>query len=113
MSFDSTQYRQNSRRYNSGVHMAPREQLIAALYGDGHSMPDIALVLDISVNTVRSQLLRVRNKYAVVGMCATRKMQLRACLVVDGILAEPASRSIRTGTTVVASLTPCGGGNNS
>ena len=63
MSFHVTQFSQERRCYPSGVELASTERLIAALYGDGHTMPQIALVLDTTMHMVRSQVLRVRSKY--------------------------------------------------
>jgi DNA-binding CsgD family transcriptional regulator len=58
------------------------------LFADGHTADEIGLVLGLSVETVRSYLVRARLKYKNAGREAADKLQLRACLVEDGYLAE-------------------------
>lgn len=61
-----------------------REKTTATLFADDHTAEEIALVLGLSVETVRSYLARVRLKYKNAGRPVVNKLQLRANLVEDG-----------------------------
>ena len=68
--------------------LSGREKTIATLFADDHTAEDIALVLGLSVETVRSYLGRVRLKYKNDGRPIANKLQLRVHLVKDGYLEE-------------------------
>jgi DNA-binding CsgD family transcriptional regulator len=68
--------------------LSAREQLVATLFADDHTADEIALVLGLSAETVRSYLVRARLKYRNVGRPATDKLQLRVRLIEDGDLEE-------------------------
>jgi DNA-binding NarL/FixJ family response regulator len=70
------------------VRLPLRERMVVALYCEGHTAGDIALVLTISTATVRTSVRRVRTKYERLGLRAATKLQLRECLVADGVLRE-------------------------
>jgi DNA-binding CsgD family transcriptional regulator len=71
-----------------GLPLSARERTVATLFADDHSSDDIALVLGLSPETVRSYLTRVRLKYKNDGRPTANKLQLRAQLVKDGYLEE-------------------------
>ena len=73
---------------SAAVQLPLRERMVVALYCEGHTAPDIALVLSISPSTVRTSVRRVKAKYARQGLPAATKVQLRECLVADGVLVE-------------------------
>jgi two-component system response regulator DevR len=70
------------------VQLPLRERMVVALYCEGHTATDIALVLTIAPATVRTSVRRVRAKYERMGRAAATKLQLRECLVADGVLQE-------------------------
>jgi two-component system response regulator DevR len=72
----------------AAVQLPLRERMVVALYCEGHTAADIALVLTIAPATVRTSVRRVRAKYERIGRAAATKLQLRECLVADGVLQE-------------------------
>lgn len=74
--------------FSPRLPLSARERTVATLFADDHSIEEIALVLGLSPETVRSYLTRVRLKYKNEGRRATNQLQLRAQLVADGLLEE-------------------------
>ena len=68
--------------------LSPQEQLVAILFADGQTKPQIALVLGLSVDTVRSYLRHARLKYENADRPVGTDLFLRARLVEDGYLQE-------------------------
>jgi DNA-binding CsgD family transcriptional regulator len=68
--------------------LSARERTVATLFADDHTAEEIALVLGLSTETVRSYLTRARLKYRNAERLATNRLQLRACLVEDGYMQD-------------------------
>jgi two-component system, NarL family, nitrate/nitrite response regulator NarL len=78
------------------ISLPTRERLVAMLFADGQTVPQICSQLFITPNTARSQLRRTRNRYAAVGRSVGTRFDLRERLCEDGMLPyETWSRSPR------------------
>ena len=82
------QLRANGQATPVSLPLSTREALVAKLYADDHSAEDIGLVLGLSTETIKSYLRRVRLKYRNDGRTTSNRLQLRACLIEDGLLTE-------------------------
>jgi DNA-binding CsgD family transcriptional regulator len=70
----------------SNAHLAPREKLVAVLYADGQSCPEISSQTGIAVSTIRSVIRDIRRRYRMQGRPAPTKLALRSRLIEDGHL---------------------------
>ena len=70
--------------------LSPQERRALVLYASGLPMKSVARQLDISVETAKTYLGRVREKYAQVGREARTKIALHRRAVEDGLLGSDA-----------------------
>lgn len=59
-----------------------------ALYGGGEPVKLVAIALDISEETAKSYLKRIREKYRVAGIDVGTKVALRKRAIQDGMLVQ-------------------------
>lgn len=59
-----------------------------ALYGGGEPVKGVAFELDISEETAKSYLKRIREKYRIAGIDVGTKVALRKRAIQDGILLQ-------------------------
>jgi DNA-binding NarL/FixJ family response regulator len=69
--------------------LSPQERRALALYASGLPLKSVARQLDISVETAKTYLSRVREKYAAAGREARTKIALHQRAVEDGLLRQP------------------------
>jgi DNA-binding CsgD family transcriptional regulator len=77
-----------SRSVSPTLPLSAGEERVSILFADDHTADEIALVLGLSVETVRAYLGRARLKYTNSDRRAINKLQLRARLVEDGYLED-------------------------
>jgi two-component system uhpT operon response regulator UhpA len=70
----------------SGPALSPQERRALVLYASGLPLKSVARQLDISVETAKTYLTRVREKYAQAGREARTKIALHRRAVEDGLL---------------------------
>jgi DNA-binding NarL/FixJ family response regulator len=68
--------------------LSPQERRALVLYASGLPLKTVARQLDISVETAKTYLARVREKYAQAGREARTKIALHRRAVEDGLLAD-------------------------
>ena len=68
--------------------LSPQERRALVLYASGLPLKSVARQLDISVETAKTYLGRVRDKYAQAGREARTKIALHRRAVEDGLLAD-------------------------
>lgn len=66
--------------------LSPQERRALVLYASGLPLKSVARQLDISVETAKTYLTRVREKYALAGREARTKIALHRRAVEDGLL---------------------------
>ena len=66
--------------------LSAQERRVMALYGGGEPVKAVAYQLDISEETAKSYLKRIREKYRVAGIDGGTKVALRKRAIQDGIL---------------------------
>lgn len=66
--------------------LSAQERRVMALYGGGEPVKSVAYQLDISEETAKSYLKRIREKYRVAGIDVGTKVALRKRAIQDGIL---------------------------
>lgn len=71
-----------------GPALSPQERRALVLYASGLPLKTVARQLDISVETAKTYLTRVREKYAHAGREARTKIALHRRAVEDGLLHE-------------------------
>lgn len=59
-----------------------------ALYGGGEPVKQVAQALEISEETAKSYLKRIREKYRVAGIDVGTKVALRKRAIQDGLLVQ-------------------------
>ncbi len=74
-----------------GPALSPQERRALVLYASGLPLKTVARQLDISVETAKTYLTRVREKYAHAGREARTKIALHRRAVEDGLLHEAQS----------------------
>jgi two-component system, NarL family, uhpT operon response regulator UhpA len=72
----------------AGPALSPQERRALVLYASGLPLKSVARQLDISVETAKTYLSRVREKYAQAGREARTKIALHRRAVEDGLLDE-------------------------
>ncbi|MCU1639635.1 MAG: two-component system regulatory protein [Microbacteriaceae bacterium] len=68
--------------------LSAQERRVMALYGAGEPVKSVAYQLDISEETAKSYLKRIREKYRVAGFDVGTKVALRKRAIQDGILLQ-------------------------
>lgn len=68
--------------------LSAQERRVMALYGGGEPVKSVAYQLDISEETAKSYLKRIREKYRVAGIDVGTKVGLRKRAIQDGILLQ-------------------------
>jgi len=68
--------------------LSAQERRVMALYGGGEPVKAVAYQLDISEETAKSYLKRIREKYRVAGIDVGTKVALRKRAIQDGILLQ-------------------------
>ena len=68
--------------------LSAQERRVMALYGGGEPVKTVAYQLDISEETAKSYLKRIREKYRVAGIDVGTKVALRKRAIQDGILLQ-------------------------
>lgn len=68
------------------AHLSDRENEALALYAAGFTRAQIAKRMNVSPNTVGTNIRRIREKYAAAGRAAVTKLELHHRAVEDGIL---------------------------
>ncbi|WP_165063620.1 response regulator transcription factor [Marisediminicola senii] len=68
--------------------LSAQERRVMALYGGGEPVKSVAYQLDISEETAKSYLKRIREKYRVAGIDVGTKVALRKRAIQDGILLQ-------------------------
>jgi len=68
--------------------LSPREEMVAKLFADNHSVEQIARALDIAPDTVRTHLARTRAKFKNAGRDASKRSAMRMRLIEDSLLNE-------------------------
>jgi two-component system, NarL family, uhpT operon response regulator UhpA len=71
---------------DAGPALSPQERRALVLYASGLPLKSVARQLDISVETAKTYLSRVREKYAQAGREARTKIALHRRAVEDGLL---------------------------
>jgi two-component system uhpT operon response regulator UhpA len=74
------------REDEAGPALSPQERRALVLYASGLPLKSVARQLDISVETAKTYLTRVRDKYAQAGREARTKIALHRRAVEDGLL---------------------------
>jgi DNA-binding NarL/FixJ family response regulator len=70
-------------------HLSPREAEVLRMHATGLPMKNVARALGVSTETVRTQLSRVRDKYAQAGREARTRSELLVRAVEDGLVEPP------------------------
>jgi two-component system uhpT operon response regulator UhpA len=68
--------------------LSAQERRVMALYGGGEPVKQVAKELDISEETAKSYLKRIREKYRVAGIDVGTKVALRKRAIQDGLLVQ-------------------------
>jgi two-component system uhpT operon response regulator UhpA len=68
--------------------LSAQERRVMALYGGGEPVKQVAQALDISEETAKSYLKRIREKYRVAGIDVGTKVALRKRAIQDGLLVQ-------------------------
>lgn len=68
--------------------LSAQERRVMALYGAGAPVKAVAFELNISEETAKSYLKRIREKYRIAGLDVGTKVALRKRAIEDGILVE-------------------------
>lgn len=68
--------------------LSAQERRVMALYGGGEPVKAVAYKLNISEETAKSYLKRIREKYRVAGIDVGTKVALRMRAIEDGIIVE-------------------------
>lgn len=71
---------------DSAPRLSAQERRVMALYGGGEPVKQVAKALDISEETAKSYLKRIREKYRLVGIDVGTKVALRKRAIQDGLL---------------------------
>jgi two-component system, NarL family, uhpT operon response regulator UhpA len=71
---------------DSSPRLSAQERRVMALYGGGEPVKQVAKALDISEETAKSYLKRIREKYRLVGVDVGTKVALRKRAIQDGLL---------------------------
>ena len=71
---------------NSSVELSNQEKRALMLYASGLTLEMVARRMDITPNTVKHYLDRVRDKYTSVGIVARTKLQLHNVARMEGLL---------------------------
>jgi two-component system uhpT operon response regulator UhpA len=79
----------------SAPALSPQERRALVLYASGLPLKSVARQLDISVETAKTYLTRVREKYAHAGREARTKIALHRRAVEDGLLHDNGPDSVR------------------
>ena len=72
------------------ANLTPREREVLSLYASGFALKQVAMELDISINTAKEHIDRVRAKYSGIGRSAPTKTDLLIRAIEDGIIEESA-----------------------
>lgn len=72
----------------TSAKLSPREQEVLALYASGLALKQVAFSLNITTNTAKEHIDRVRNKYATIGRPAVNKTELLLRAIEDGLIEE-------------------------
>jgi DNA-binding NarL/FixJ family response regulator len=70
----------------NGPNLSPQELRVLVLYASGLPMKSVARTMNISLETAKSYLDRVREKYADAGRVARTKIELHRRALEDGLL---------------------------
>lgn len=76
----------NAADVGGSPKLSAQERRVMALYGGGEPVKTVAYQLDISEETAKSYLKRIREKYRVAGIDVGTKVALRKRAIQDGIL---------------------------
>lgn len=76
----------NAADVGGSPKLSAQERRVMALYGGGEPVKAVAYQLDISEETAKSYLKRIREKYRVAGIDVGTKVALRKRAIQDGIL---------------------------
>jgi DNA-binding CsgD family transcriptional regulator len=68
--------------------LSGRETMVAKLFADNRSADQISDSLGLALDTVNAYLTRVHAKYASADRRADEPLQLRTCLIQDGLIDE-------------------------
>lgn len=74
---------------DAGPALSPQERRALVLYASGLPLKSVARQLDISMETAKTYLTRVREKYSQAGREARTKIALHRRAVEDGLLHDP------------------------
>lgn len=66
-----------------------QEERALTLYASGLTLPEVATMMNVSAETAKSYLARVKKKYAEVGRPVSSKLDLSRVATVDGLIDEP------------------------
>ena len=78
----------NAADVGGAPKLSAQERRVMALYGGGEPVKSVAYQLDISEETAKSYLKRIREKYRVAGIDVGTKVALRKRAIQDGILLQ-------------------------
>jgi len=73
-------------RAESNVNLSPQEKRALVLYASGLTLEMVARRMDVTPNTVKHYLDRVRDKYTEAGIAARTKVQLNQVARLEGLL---------------------------
>lgn len=69
--------------------LSAQERRVLRAYASGATVPQVARELNISVETTKSYLKRIREKYRAVGINVGTKVALHQQALTEGVLSEP------------------------
>lgn len=78
----------NANDVGGSPKLSAQERRVMALYGGGEPVKSVAYKLDISEETAKSYLKRIREKYRVAGIDVGTKVALRKRAIQDGIILQ-------------------------
>jgi two-component system uhpT operon response regulator UhpA len=78
----------NANDVGGSPRLSAQERRVMALYGGGEPVKSVAYRLEISEETAKSYLKRIREKYRVAGIDVSTKVALRRRAIRDGILLQ-------------------------
>lgn len=78
----------NANDVGGSPRLSAQERRVMALYGGGEPVKAVAYKLDISEETAKSYLKRIREKYRVAGIDVGTKVALRKRAIHDGIILQ-------------------------
>ncbi|MFP7760867.1 response regulator [Marisediminicola sp. LYQ134] len=78
----------NASDVGGSPKLSAQERRVMALYGGGEPVKAVAYQLEISEETAKSYLKRIREKYRVAGIDVGTKVALRRRAIHDGILLQ-------------------------